>query len=510
MTLNLLPDNAPFTPGQRAWLNGFFAGLLSVEQINPGTAPAEKVEELPWHDPNLALDERMKLADGRKYELRLMAAMGQMDCGQCGYMCKTYAEAIAGGDEKDLTLCVPGGKPTVRKLKDLMAETPAPVARKPVTPAAVVNVYTRKIPFAAKLKDMARLTLEGSVKDVRHVIIDLAGSGITYEPGDSLGFFPRNCPRLVEDILRALGAAGDEHVATPRGESSVRQAMLEWLDITKPGDETLECLAASATDADEKTRLKRWASGDEDIEGWDLLDILHTCPAARPSIGEFVSRLGQLQPRLFSIASSPRVHPDEVHLTVGVVRYELNERQHKGVASCFIADRLQRNDQVPIYIQPNYGFRLPLDGDRPVIMIGPGTGVAPFRAFLEERKVRGARGKNWLFFGNPHSATDFFYRDELRGFLHDGILTRLDTAFSRDQRDKIYVQQLMLQHSQEFWSWLQEGAVLYVCGDATRMARDVHEMLHRIAVQRGMLSEGAAVDYVKQLAAESRYLRDVY
>ncbi len=508
--LELIPNNAPFTVEQRAWLNGFFAGLLSLEQL--GIAPAQaEPEDHPWHDPTLELEERMKLAEGRPYELRLMAAMGQMDCGQCGYLCKSYAEVIARGEEKDLTLCVPGGKATARKLKELVAQAPGPAAllsAKPAT-AAILTAYTRKNPFEAKLSQVSKLIRDGSVKDIRHAVIDLGGSGLTYEPGDALGVFPCNCPHLVEGILAELGGSGEESIDTPAGAMSASQALLELFDITKPSDEAIAYLSACARDESEAEALKGLASG-QLPEGWDLLDLLEHYPSARPRVETLIPELGRLQPRLFSISSSLKAHKDEVHLTVAAVRYELNHRTHKGVASTFFADRLNPGDRVKVYVQQNYGFRLPKSPDTPIIMVGPGTGIAPFRAFLEERKARNIKGRSWLFFGNPNVATDFLYQRELEGYLQDGVLTRLDTAFSRDQRDKIYVHHRMYQHGKELWAWLQEGACFYVCGDATRMACDVDAMLHRIAVEQGKLSEEQSAAFVKQLAQEGHYLRDVY
>lgn len=285
--------------------------------------------------------------------------------------------------------------------------------------------------------------------------------------------------------------------------------LLEAVDITKPSDEAIDYLSACASDAGEAQALKKLAQEGLE-EGRDLLEILEDFPSARPRIQDLVPRLGALQPRLFSIASSLRAHKNEVHLTVGVLRYERKRRMREGVASTFFADRLDPSDTIKVYIQPTYSFRLPTNADVPLIMVGPGTGIAPFRAFLEERKALGISGKTWLFFGNPNAATDFFYQEELESYLRDGVLTRLDTAFSRDQRDKFYVQHRMLQHSKELWAWLQEGAYFYVCGDASRMARDVDEALYWIAVQTGKLPEAEAAQYVKKLATEGRYLKDVY
>jgi sulfite reductase (NADPH) flavoprotein alpha-component len=511
--LELIPENAPFTSEQRAWLNGFFAGLLSLEQLGlqGGAQPLPVEEDYPWHDPAIELEERMRLAEGRPFELKLMAAMGQMDCGQCGHLCKSYAEVIARGEEQDLTLCVPGGRATARQLKELVAAPGAIPTQAPSRPAPspIVNVYTRKHPFRATLKEVTRLTGEASAKDTRHVVIDLSGSGITYEPGDSLGVFPQNCPYLVEAVLQQLAASGEEPIETSTVTLTARQALLEAFDINRPTDEVIAHLSACASDPGEAEQLKKLAEQGIE-EGQDLLDLLEDYPSARPRIEDLVPLLGRLQPRLFSIASSLKAHKDEVHLTVGVVRYERKKRMRKGVASTFFADRLYPGDGIKVYVQPTYSFRLPRNGNTPMIMVGPGTGIAPFRAFLEERRARGARGQSWLFFGNPNAATDFCYQEELKGHLREGGLTRLDTAFSRDQRDKLYVQHRMLQHSKDLWSWLQEGAYFYVCGDASRMALDVDEALHRIAAQIGKLSEEEAARYVKKLAAEGRYLKDVY
>lgn len=517
MSVQIIPENAPFSPEQRAWLNGFIAGLVGLQQAvgssanKPMRSTIEEDEDYyPWHDESLPLEERMKLAEGRPYELRLMAAMGQMDCGQCGYLCKSYAGAIAKGEESDLSLCVPGGKTTAKMLKALVKECP-PFAEstRPVSNEQPINLYTRKNPFNARLKAVSALNADGSFKDTRHVVIDLKDSGIHYRPGDSLGVFPRNCPELVDAIIAALGATGDEVVSTPSGSRPLREALIVDFDITKPADEAIEYLASVAADPDEAQALRQLAEAGAD-EGQDLLEILETYSSAWPDPRQLVTTLGRLQPRLYSIASSQRLHPDEVHTTVGVVRYQRSGRNRKGVASTFFADRLMPEERVRVYIQPTHDFRLPADGNVPVIMVGPGTGIAPFRAFLQERQAHGDTGRNWLFFGNSGQATDFLYRGELEGFLESGLLTRLDTAFSRDQQKKIYVQQRMSEQGPELWDWLQEGAFIYVCGDAKRMARDVDAALRQIIEDQGGLSEDEAEAFVKMLIKDKRYLRDVY
>ncbi|MDX1519401.1 MAG: sulfite reductase subunit alpha [Gammaproteobacteria bacterium] len=514
--LELIPESAPFSPEQRAWLNGFFSGYLGIDgNTAPGledapALPAEEEEDFPWHDDTMPIDERMQLAEEKPYRLKLMAAMGQQDCGQCGYLCKTYAEAISSGTESDLTLCAPGGRETRKMLKTLVAEGPGEEIAVQTKTATAAGEYSRNHPYEASLISKTPLHKEGSIKETWHVAIELADTRINYHPGDALGIFPVNSAELVDAILGILNASVDESVSINGKSLGIKDALLEHLDITKPSDEVIEFLASQASDDGEREALNRMAAEGAE-EGVDLLDILEEFPSARPDPAEMAGCLGKLQPRLYSIASSPNLHKDEVHLTVGAVRYRRKNRARKGVASTFFADNMQAGDKLKVYVQPTFDFRLPRDGDTPIIMIGPGTGIAPFIAFLQERMMLGHKGKNWVFFGNPHSKTDFFYEEELRKYRKDGLLTRLDTAFSRDQRDKIYVQHRMLHNSHELWQWIhEEHASIYVCGDATRMARDVDDTLHRIAVQTHGLSEEAARDYIRELARSGRYLRDVY
>jgi sulfite reductase (NADPH) flavoprotein alpha-component len=327
-------------------------------------------------------------------------------------------------------------------------------------------------PFRAILKTNRLLNAPGSAKETRHLEIILEGSGLEYEVGDALGVVPTNCPDFVREILDAAGLDGEEAVKAPDGEElPLRMALLRKFD--------LKC----------------------------FLDHL---PPKVASAADFVASLRKLQPRLYSISSSPKIHPGEVHLTVAVVRYELNGRARKGVCSTFFADRVGPDTKVPVFVHRSPSFKLPADGSRPIIMIGPGTGVAPFRAFLEERRAVAATGRNWLFFGDQKALCDFLYREELEAMKQDGLLTRLDTAFSRDQPEKIYVQDRMMENAGEIWSWLQEGGSFYVCGDAKRMAKDVDTVLHKIIEVAGQLSTEQAVCYVKQLKSEKRYLRDVY
>ena len=374
--------------------------------------------------------------------------------------------------------------------------------------------YNRSHPFPARVISNRKLNAAGSAKDTRHIEISLDGSGLTYEVGDALGVMPTNCPALVNAILHALGCDGEEAVPDAReSEISLRQALLTRHQITQPSLDFLNALAVRSGDADLKSLLEptRKTELDKFLCGREVVDFLSSFPSARFEPAEFVALLRKLQPRLYSIASSPKAHPGEVHLTVGVVRYESHGRQRKGVCSTFLADRVEPNvTPLPVFVQPSHGFRLPAEGDRPIIMIGPGTGIAPFRAFLEERRALGAKGRTWLFFGDQCQAHDFLYREELDAMLADGALARLATAFSRDQREKIYVQHRMQENARELWEWLEAGAHVYVCGDARRMAKDVDSALHEVVQRAGGKDAAHAAEYVRRLKTERRYQRDVY
>ena len=506
----LIPENAPFTAAQRAWLNGWLAAYLSPSEAT-AVAAATPVEDFPWHDPALSLDERLRLADGRPRARVLMAAMAQLDCGQCGYLCQTYAEALATGAEMSLTRCAPGGKETARVLKELMEDAgsaPPPALATPVSAPSVVRHMPRPARFAGAL----RLNREGSAKDTRHVVFDIVEGGLEYEVGDSLGIHPANCPELVDAVIERLGARGSEDVDCPDGSRrSLREAFTLVCDIGRPSDAAIEVLASRAPDRDHSQRLQALAEGypgAEPVEA-DLLDLLIAFPSARPPLQELVSALGRLEPRLYSIASSPKAVRGAVHLTVAALRYEKRGRKRKGVASTFLAERAPPGAEVPVFVQKSHGFGLPEQDDAPIIMIGPGTGVAPFRAFLQERRARGAAGRNWLFFGDQRAAQDFLYEEEFEAYHRDGLLTRLDTAFSRDQDERFYVQHRMREHAAELWAWMQEGAHLFICG-AAAMAKDVDAALVAIIARQGRMSAGAARAHLGALAGERRYLRDVY
>ncbi|HVU18193.1 MAG TPA: sulfite reductase subunit alpha [Candidatus Didemnitutus sp.] len=384
--------------------------------------------------------------------------------------------------------------------------------------SAAPQPYNRNHPLVARVVENRVLNKEGSSKDVRHVVIDITGSGMTYRPGDSLGIFPQNRAQIVDEIISCLGATGEETVALPLSGGSVtlREALSTRLSLAGPTKKILETLAAKTTDLAEQSQLAGLLAPDAGearekfLKEREFHDLLVEFPGARLTPQELVDHLRRLMPRLYSIASSPELFPHQVHLTVAPVRYETNGRNRHGVASTFLADRVLRHDTpVPVFVAESH-FRLPENPATDVIMVGPGTGVAPFRAFVQERVARAASGRNWLFFGDQHQATDYLYGHEWDKLMAEGRLSRLDLAFSRDQAHKVYVQDRMRAAAADLWAWIKGGAYFYVCGDAHRMAKDVDAALHEIIMGQGGMDHAAAVDYVKHLKKEKRYQRDVY
>lgn len=385
---------------------------------------------------------------------------------------------------------------------------------------APVAVYTKDHPFPARITENRLLTRPGSAKETRHFVVSLAGSDLTYKAGDSLGVFPTNPPAEVAEILQRLGASGDEPVSPVQlklaAPMALREALASRLALAGPTARIVATLAAKATDAAEKTRLTALLAPEakeqlaEFLAQREYVDLLAEFPSARLAPQELVDHMRRLMPRLYSIASSPRVHSREVHLTVAVVRYEMNGRARSGVCSTFLADRVQVGvTGMPVFVSHSH-FGPPEDGAKDVIMVGPGTGIAPFRAFVQDRVASGAPGRNWVFFGDQRRATDYLYEEEWESWRNAGRVSRVDLAFSRDQPRKIYVQDRMRENAAELWSWIQAGAFFYVCGDAKRMARDVDATLHEIVARQGGMDEAAAAAYVKQMKKDRRYQRDVY
>jgi sulfite reductase (NADPH) flavoprotein alpha-component len=543
----VIPETAPFDAMQRMWLNGFLAGLFSSEaavaaapaalsssSLGPllflfgsQTGSSERLArgfakeggKLGFETRVLGMESYSTIDLTR--EKRLIIITSTYGDGEMPDNAQTFWEYLKNGTarrlehlefsvlalgDRNYTQFCQAGKAFDERLEALGAkrihpridcdvdyeapstewfnglikslESAAPSAESNANIIAAAPVvesapsFGKANPFPAVLKTNRVLNAPGSAKETRHLEIVLEGSGLEYEVGDALGVVPTNCPDFVREILDAAGLDGEEAVKAPDGEEMpLRMALLRKFD--------LKCFLAEL-------------------------------PVKAASAADFAVPLRKLQPRLYSISSSPKAHPGEVHLTVAVVRYELSGRARKGVCSTFFADRVGTDTKVPVFVHRSPSFRLPADGSRPIIMVGPGTGVAPFRAFLEERRAVAATGRNWLFFGDQKALRDFLYRDELASMKEEGLLTKLDTAFSRDQPEKIYVQDRMIENAAEIWSWLQDGGYFYVCGDAVRMAKDVDSALHKIVETAGRLSTEEAVDYVKQLKSEKRYLRDVY
>jgi sulfite reductase (NADPH) flavoprotein alpha-component len=528
----LLPDSAPFTAEQRAWLNGFFAGYLGLGDGVTALSPEEGAAlmagvpalargplddgddgEAPWHDQTIALPDRMTLAQGRPLRRRMMAAMAQQDCGQCGYNCEDYANLIVTKKEERLNLCVPGGKDTARMLKSLYEELgKAAPAAEPAVPAPAVTapsaLPSRSNPATATFLKRTRLNKAGSQKETWHVEIDLAGTGIAYSVGDSFGVFPTNDPALADAVIKALDAPPD----FPIGGRTLREVLIDGVSLS-PAPDMLFQLYSYLTGGARRQKAKALAAGEDpdgDAATLDVLAAVEQFPGIRPDPEAFIEALDPLAPRLYSIASSPKLDPARVALTVDAVRYQVGKRTRLGVASTYVAERIAPNAPLRCYVQKAQGFGLPADPSTPIIMVGPGTGVAPFRAFLYERMATNAKGRNWLFFGHQHSACDFFYEDEFAAMKAKGVLTRLSLAWSRDREEKFYVQDRMREVGRDLWSWLADGAHVYVCGDAKRMAKDVERALVDIAAQHGARTTEQAIAFVTELKKQGRYQQDVY
>jgi sulfite reductase (NADPH) flavoprotein alpha-component len=383
---------------------------------------------------------------------------------------------------------------------------------------AAPTVYNKDNPFPAQITANRLLSRPGSGKEIRHFTVDIAGSGFTYKAGDSLGVYPNNRPSEVGEILQHLGATGRESVMLPRSPEpmTLSEALLAKLALSGPTRRMVETLAGRATEAAEEDRLAALLVPEaaEQLTAFlgerHFVDLLAEFPSARLAPQEFVDHLRRLTPRLYSIASSPKVFPHEIHLTVAVIRYRTNERDRVGVCSSFKADRV-RVGETPTYVFVSEShFAPPDDGAKDCVMVGPGVGIAPFRAFLQDRVASGATGRNWVFFGDQHRAYDFIYEDEWRDHLARGRVHRIDLAWSRDQAHKIYVQDKMRENAVELWAWLAGGAHFYVCGDARHMAKGVDAALHEIIARQGGMDAAAAAAYVKQMKKEKRYQRDVY
>jgi sulfite reductase (NADPH) flavoprotein alpha-component len=445
--------------------------------------------------------------------------MGQQDCGQCGYNCEDYANAIFLKSEERLNLCVPGGKETARMLKTLYAEfgaipkpakqpaenAPAPAAA--ATAASAAPGPSRDRPPEIAFVSRTRLNKAGSNKETWHIDLDLGEAAIEYTVGDSIGVFPRNDPALVDAVIAAIGVPPDFPIA----DRSLRDVLADDSSLGIAPDMLFELISyiTGGERRQKATEFARGADPDGDAAALDVLVALQKFPGIRPDPEAFVESLDPLQPRLYSIASSPKAAPGRLALTIDAVRYPIGKRQRLGVASTFFADRIVPGTKLKAYVQKAQGFGLPNDHSVPIIMIGPGTGIAPFRAFLHERMAIKAPGRNWLFFGHQRHDYDFFYEDELAGMKAAGFLTRLSLAWSRDDEHKFYVQDRMREVGRDLWSWIAEGAHVYVCG-AIAMGKDVERALLDVISVHGARSAEEASAFLAELKKAGRYQTDVY
>lgn len=592
-----IPETAPFSEEQRAWLNGFLAGIFSSGEVKQAADPlpslkiavlyatqtgtaeglARKVVKdlkSKGHVVSLASLEGYTpaaLAEER-YAILIASTYGEGDppdsvqpfyqqlcierfprfqdlsysvlaIGDSHYesFCKFGADLDAKltalgavriaprvDCDVDLDEAFAGWKSALYSaLDELVANRPARNApssslrSEPAIEMPALNssrgptslTYSRDNPFLAPILEKRPLTAADSSKLTMHVTFSIADSDLHYQAGDACAVVPQNDGRLVDEILRCLNFSPQAPVQLPKhGAICLAEALSHHLQITRVTRKMIEAYATigncealfSLLAPDQQQRLEKYTLDR------GLIDLIHDYPGVLHSPADLVAMLPKLSPRLYSISSSPLAHTGEIHATIAVVRYHAHDRERGGVCSTLLADRTKLGERRPIYIQPNKKFRLPADPGTPMVMIGPGTGIAPFRGFLHERRAAGARGKNWLFFGERSAATDFFYRDELESMVHDGHLARLNTAFSRDQAKKVYVQDRMQENSALLWSWLQEGASVYVCGDANRMAKDVDRTLHSIVQKEGCMDMEAANAYMQDLRANHRYHRDVY
>jgi len=592
----LLPADAPFTPAQRSWLDGFFVALLSrIASTAPDASAAQPTTRAPALHvlyasqtgtaeglaKKLAKEAKGKGFDARVQDLGALSPAALAALGHVVVIASTHGEgdppdnvgafvaalddapagALAGlsyavlalGDRNYAKFCGFGralderlealgsarlvarvdadtdvAEPFARFRTALWPTLPASAAPNPIPASAAAPgagiptadsddadsemPWHRDRPFPALLRSQRLLSGAGSAKEVRHVVLSLAGSGLDYAPGDALGVWPRQAPALVDDVLALTGLSADAVALVDDHVLALAEVLATRREVARLRAATVIKFARLSEDAGllALTDPERGAELDAFLHGKDMVDLLRRCPGVVSEARTLVSILPPLAPRLYSISSSPLAFPEEVHLTIGTVRFEAERRTRGGIASTYIADLLAADDPAPVYVHRNTRFRLPEDPGTPIVMIGPGTGIAPFRAFLHHRRAQRLTTRSWLFFGDQHEQLDYLYRDELESFVATRELTRLDLAFSRDQEERIYVQKRMLEAGRELWSWIEEGATIYVCGDADRMARDVDAALRSIIASHGRRSDAKAQLHLREMAAAGRYVRDVY
>ena len=562
-----IPTNAPFNEAQRLWLNGYIAGIISQSATERSSQESEKkktkkripivfasqsgnsqslaeqfgneLENTGFEAPVYGAEEFEDFdLTNEEFLLLISSTWGDGDPPDNAVdfwnhitsedhprLEKLQYSVLGLGDKNYLHFCAMGEKFDSR-LKELGAKRLTPrgecdvdyeetaenwfngVLKKLDTPIkketskANTDGYSKKNPFPAKVILNKNLNEQESQKQTHHVEFDLSGSNLSYEAGDVLGIYPTNDPELIDELITNLNFDPDELV----DDKKLKETLLHDYDIRNlTKDFVLAWFDKSSSEA--LGQIINNSSLEEYVAGREIIDLVVDYPVSFSEPKQFLSLLRKLSPRLYSISSSPNANIDEVHITVAKVSYESHGRSRNGVCSAYLADRCNKNDTANVFLQSSKHFKLPQDSSIPIIMVGPGTGIAPFRAFLQEREFLKPFGKNWLFFGNPHEGTDFLYKQELMAFKNKGILSKISTAWSRDQENKIYVQDVMAQEGKEIWNWLNEGAYFYVCGDAKYMAKDVDSCLHKIIDEHGKINSES---YIKEMKKEKRYQRDVY
>lgn len=565
----LVPENAPFDEEQRAWLNGFLAGLLGLAngESRGGADPAARAAaggalppspssssqvasaasagfsagaalvDPPWRNPALSLEQRLELSEGEELELRLASALPQLDCGQCGKSCQGYAKSIARGTERDLTRCPPGGRAVARQLELLLAEPARAarserswtvaaagaarrVARMPAVEAPSSPVATPRPRLVGpgrepghahrlRVKSQRKLTLADAGSEIREIILELGEPPLAYQAGDCLAVFPHNDPDLVRALLRAVGARGQEIVSTANGATEVWRCFLEDVDITHVRDETLR-LFAEESGRGQEVGVLRESLSQATPSSFDLLDLLAMFPSSRPSLERIVATLGTLEPRLYAIASSPTYHPGELHLAVRVVRAERGGRERKGVASHFLSDGVFRGDDVFARVQSGDRFVLPVDRPGPMIMLGSGTGVARYRAFLQELEARGRRGNTWLIMASQFEGDEALYEAELKAWSRIGVLEHLDVVKLGQRGRRVGPEDVLRKRARRVVSWLDRGAFVYACGEGKGLSAVLSDTLIDVLGRQGKMSRAEATDFLHVLRRDGRYVEEVY
>jgi len=540
----LVPENAPFDEEQRAWLNGFLAGVLGLSANEARAIPAPPSSSAPPAAPRARPEQAGAAAPESgtvaqdTLERRLLTALAMLDCGKCGYSCQGYAQALASGSESDPSLCVPGGASTRDALDALLAgagaATPAlsgsaraRAARAPVDtgvrpirdgaslaepsgaePSGFGVAQERHRAQRLRVKSQRRLTLADAGSEIREIVLDLNGSELSYRSGDSLAIFPHNDPDLVRSLLRALGARGQELVSTPQGSCEVWRCLLEAVDITHVREETLLLYSASAHEA-EATRSLAELRERGVPHGFDLLDLINMFPGVRPGVEQVVSTLGALQPRLYSIASSPSFHPKELHLAVRMVRRERGGRERKGVASTFLTEGVFKGDDLAASVHSSERY-IAFETSVPLILLGAGTGVARHRAFLEELGARGRKGNTWLILASCFEGDESLYQSELEAWSKDGVLEHLDVIKLGQRGRRTGPHDILRRRARRVVSWLDRGAAVYACGESKAFSGALNDTLVEVLGRQGNMTPSEAADFLHEMRRDGRYVEEVY